>query len=236
MDGEQITSSEELKITDNMISSMRSTKPWVRFLAIVGFIGIAFMVILGLLMLIFGGTLFPNKGNPYYSIIMGIFYLISSILYLMPVIYIFKYSSAIGRFLNNKKAFEMESALSCQKSFWKFAGMLCLIMFIIAIIGIIAAIAIPQFNTYRMRGYCAGAKSDLKNTYVAAVACLEKNPQKIISDINDLNQCGFQKTNKDNIISVDNFSNSSGSITSTHPQCNKTYFIDSKGDIKESSK
>ena len=131
-----------------MIGSMRSTKRWTRFLAIVGFVSVGFMVLFGLFM-IFAGHLFPHKEGPYYSVIMGVYCFIASILYLIPAIYIFKYSSAIGRFLNNKKAFEMESALSYQKSFWKFAGILCLIMITLAIIGIIAAVVIGVISGTR---------------------------------------------------------------------------------------
>jgi len=37
------------------------------------------------------------------------------------------------------------------------------LMIVIAIIGILAAIAIPQFNAYRLRGYNILAVSDIKN-------------------------------------------------------------------------
>ena len=37
------------------------------------------------------------------------------------------------------------------------------LMIVIAIIGILAAIAIPQFSAYRQRGYNASASSDLRN-------------------------------------------------------------------------
>jgi len=43
------------------------------------------------------------------------------------------------------------------------------LMIVIAIIGILAAIAIPQFNTYRIKGYNASALSDAKNFYTACV-------------------------------------------------------------------
>ncbi len=59
------------------------------------------------------------------------------------------------------------------------------LMIVIAIIGILAAIAIPQFSAYRKRSYNSAAQSDLKNattaqeayfvdeqTYAAAVASL----------------------------------------------------------------
>ncbi len=43
------------------------------------------------------------------------------------------------------------------------------LMIVIAIIGILAAIAIPQFSAYRARSYNAAAQADLRN---AATACL----------------------------------------------------------------
>ena len=44
------------------------------------------------------------------------------------------------------------------------------LMIVIAIIGILAAIAIPNFLSYRARGYNAQANSDAKNFYTACVA------------------------------------------------------------------
>lgn len=38
------------------------------------------------------------------------------------------------------------------------------LMIVVAIIGILAAIAIPQFAKYRERGYNSAALSDLRNT------------------------------------------------------------------------
>ena len=44
------------------------------------------------------------------------------------------------------------------------------LMIVVAIIGILAAIAIPQFTAYRIRGYNATARSDVKQMYTAAQA------------------------------------------------------------------
>ncbi|MGD0021890.1 MAG: DUF5362 family protein [Smithellaceae bacterium] len=137
---EQLVASSGVKVTDQMINSMPSIKSWTKFLSIMGFIGTGFMVLLGIFV-IFAGNLIPKAAN--IPAVMGIFYIVAAIFYLIPSVYLFKYSSAIGRFLGTKSEFEMESALSYQKSFWKFLGILCLIGIIIAIIGIIAAIVIP---------------------------------------------------------------------------------------------
>jgi len=55
------------------------------------------------------------------------------------------------------------------------------LMIVIAIIGILAAIAIPQFAAYRARGYNATAKSDLKNAYTSAQAYFSDSPQGTVT-------------------------------------------------------
>ena len=59
------------------------------------------------------------------------------------------------------------------------------LMIVIAIIGILAAIAIPQFTAYRLRGYNATSKSDLKNMYTASQAYFSDSPTgtAVLADI-----------------------------------------------------
>jgi type IV pilus assembly protein PilA len=65
------------------------------------------------------------------------------------------------------------------------------LMIVIAIIGILAAIAIPQFVQYRKRGYVAAINADGKNAYTAANAYLVDNPAGSANSLVKLQAAGF---------------------------------------------
>ena len=68
------------------------------------------------------------------------------------------------------------------------------LMIVIAIIGILAAIAIPQFIQYRKRGYVSTLNSDCKNAYTASVAYTVYNPDVTEIDLAALTDSGYSQT------------------------------------------
>ena len=70
------------------------------------------------------------------------------------------------------------------------------LMIVIAIIGILAAIAIPQFQAYRARGWAATLNSDVKNAYTALMAMAADNPNiaaapAVLGDAPSLQASGY---------------------------------------------
>ncbi len=51
------------------------------------------------------------------------------------------------------------------------------LLIVVAIIGILAAIAIPQFSAYRQKAYNSAAQSDLKNLKTGMEAYMADNQQ-----------------------------------------------------------
>jgi hypothetical protein len=132
-------------ITESMLLSLRQTKPWARFLSIIGFISIGFMVIAGVVSMFTLLKLDPNKAPALPMVLIGsVGNLLFGLLYFFPSLFLFKFASSIGRLLDGGGAHEMEKTLLNQKSFWRFVGILTLITFGLALLGIAAAIIIPQ--------------------------------------------------------------------------------------------
>ncbi len=105
------------------------------------------------------------------------------------------------------------------------------LMIVIAIVGILAAIAIPNFISYRQRAYNSSANSDAKNCYFSAQAYFIDNDAGSV-DLAQVKSFGFLQT-KDVIVTCTGVM-SALEITTTHPLGTKVYSIDSNGQITES--
>ena len=100
------------------------------------------------------------------------------------------------------------------------------LMIVIAIIGILAAIAVPQFNAYRLKGYNTGGKSDVKNASVAEEAYYVDN-RKYTNDINILTSYGFRQTQAVTLSASGD--DNAYTITAYHGSGDKTYTFTGPG-------
>jgi prepilin-type N-terminal cleavage/methylation domain-containing protein len=89
------------------------------------------------------------------------------------------------------------------------------LMIVIAIIGILAAIAIPNFIAYRDKAFCGYAETDAQNT-LAALASYYSDPDHTATpSIGDLTRTEDLTLNNDNAGNVVVSGSSTGTITVT---------------------
>lgn len=103
------------------------------------------------------------------------------------------------------------------------------LMIVIAIIGILAAIAIPQFAAYRQRSYNAAANADLRNAATAQEAYYVDN-QTYTSNTALLTGTTYGLYLSDDVVFVITSANRSTYVMfSWHLSGNKSYIIDGPG-------
>jgi len=108
------------------VDMLRQTKPWVRFISVMMFIGSVFMVLGGVgLMIAAGGGMSGLGGN--IGIVMGAVYIGMAVCYVIPAVFLWNYASRIALFIQMRSTFTLAAALESQKSFWKFVGAMMIV-------------------------------------------------------------------------------------------------------------
>ena len=103
------------------------------------------------------------------------------------------------------------------------------LMIVIAIIGILAVVAAPNFISYRIKGYNSSANTDIRNAFVAAQAYFSDYPDGAVTG-SILTSYGFRSSNNVTL-SIITSTQSGLSLTTAHGAGDKTYSIDTDGNV-----
>jgi len=137
-----------LVLNDQAVDALRESAKWCMFLSILGFIGIAFMVIAGLFMSVAMSAIGDNPAfgggamNPLGAVkaYFGIMYIVIAALYFFPIYYLYKYATGTKRALESSNSDVLSDALVNLKSHHKFLGITAIVvisLYILIIIGVI---------------------------------------------------------------------------------------------------
>lgn len=105
------------------------------------------------------------------------------------------------------------------------------VMIVIAIIGILAAIAIPNFVTFRQRGYNAAANTDVKNAYTTSRAYFTDFESSSVTEAK-IQAYGFVPSTGVTTTVVNGYATSLV-ITAFHSSGSKTYTLSSTGAVSK---
>lgn len=131
-------------VAASTISHLQRTKPWVRFISVLFGIGAALMLVgaVGMLVTVFvvgQGRSMPGSGIP--MLIPCVMYFLLGLLYFYPARRLGYYSRNIRKLMDSHAYSDLEAALREQRRFWKFQGILTIVMISIWVLAILAALA-----------------------------------------------------------------------------------------------
>jgi len=132
--GDFVGNSDKLSANAAAQHYLFSSKGWVRFLSVLGFISFAFTLI-GVL-----GTLAIIGKIGGFGVVSFLMMAIASFITFLLSMRLSKFASSIGRMQLTQNPAELEIAMIEQMKFWKLLGILTLIWVILSVIGLISAI------------------------------------------------------------------------------------------------
>ena len=108
------------------------------------------------------------------------------------------------------------------------------LMIVIAIVGILAAIALPQYQVYKARGFMATVRSDTKNFHTAVQAYLAENLGASPPPVNRTGPCAvpqYPPAVISALVTID--VNATGDVTGSHNNLNGTYILTLDGKVTD---
>src|SRR5690349_6154340 len=105
----------EYALTPAIMEALKQTRPWATSLSVFGFFGGAFLLLAAVGMVVAGATGGFDNMNSNAALGVGVVYALLVPLYMVPAALLFRYGSAIGRFLNGDGIPGLEGALRAQK-------------------------------------------------------------------------------------------------------------------------
>jgi hypothetical protein len=138
----QLTSDQSLSSTSKQ--ALLTASKWAKFLSIIGFIGIGFMVI-GALALIVNISISSNFNKTQFGYI-GISYLIFAVINFFPIYYLLQFSNKIQAGINNSDNMSVEEGLVNLKSLFKFIGITTIVVISSYILAIVFMVGVFSFS------------------------------------------------------------------------------------------
>lgn len=128
-------------VPPDVIAELKGTKPWVRLISVMMWIGCVVMILFVVSTLLFGASVAGKMGGGAagagYLIGMAIGYTMGIILIIYPTLKLSKYASNIARLVESQSFADLTAALAEQRRFWKFYGILmtiylsCIALFVL---------------------------------------------------------------------------------------------------------
>ncbi len=113
-------------ITPLMLDHLRGTRPWLRFLSILGFATSGLLAILAVGVVVLSGS--SGELGLVYGLFMAILYLFMAVVYVFPSWMLYQAADALLHLERTGELSWMALSLGHQRRFWRTVGILAIVM------------------------------------------------------------------------------------------------------------
>ncbi len=124
-----------LVINNQMRQDLLTSAKWGKFLAIIGFIGLGFMIIGAFGMFAVGSNM-PSNVPGFNPTLIALIYLAMAVLYFFPIYYLLQFSNKIKDAITTTNNMSMQEAFSFLARMYKYVGILTIVIIAIYFISI----------------------------------------------------------------------------------------------------
>jgi hypothetical protein len=130
----------KLEIEQSTLKQLNTARKWAMFLAIIGFIFLGIMIVVGLI----AGTFLKTFSSGEYNFgisdsLMFIPILLIGLIYFFPVLFLFRFSKYISRAIQNLDNLQFHKAIKNLKLYFAYIGILIIIVLSIYIVILVVA-------------------------------------------------------------------------------------------------
>lgn len=137
----------ELHIDSQSNAYLRETAKWAKFLAVIGFIGCALIILIGVFAGSVMATAFSDLGGGGFGggmgVVMAIIYILLALLFFFPYLYLYRFANQMQAALRSNDQAALTTSFGNLKSCFKFVGILTIIVLalyaLIFVFGILGA-------------------------------------------------------------------------------------------------
>lgn len=135
-------------VSQDVMQALAGTKPWVRFIAVMMWIGCSMLVLFMALGIYIIAAATKTDAQlvelPARTIALTLGYGFVTILLIYPALKLSKYASNIARLAESRSSAALAEALTEQRRFWKFCGILTIIHTILTLLLFIASFFVTR--------------------------------------------------------------------------------------------
>ncbi len=137
IDPKQLEPEVPLSLNHEALKALSETRKWTNFFSILGIIGIVLFLIAAVIMAVVLPSLNEEAGQDYSPVFIGLLYLIIGTLYLLPIIYLFRFGSMMRKAISESSDQLMGVAFKYLNLHFRTIGIITIVFIALYILAII---------------------------------------------------------------------------------------------------